>query len=387
MFRYDRQFMPRRLLLLLAGVTLLYAALLAAVARSYGWNASCFLHIGGKTLSQDHADLPSGLVLYTDSYGYDGLHYYQLARDPFLLSPEEAAPFKTDRFFTRLQRVLFPALAWAAAGGDDGRIPAAMLAVNLAAVLLAAALLFRIGGPAAGAWTATAPGLAIGLFYGLTEPVSLALAAGGFLAFRRERWGAASALLAGACLARESSVLFVAGLAAALAWDRRWRAASTVAAGAIPAFLYAAWLARRVGPVPDGALAAMTCPFAGVWNQVRQDLSPAGGPLLHALPVWYAAAWCALAGAAGLTLLRERASRPWGLLMALHAAFLLCTYQEVWSTVVNAGRLSAGLSLSAAAAGPGGSRLARWAFWGALPLHAAVLARLVADVGLPYTLS
>lgn len=380
--------MPRsRLFLFLSSVGLFYAALLALAARSYGWHASCFLHIGEKTLSQDHADLPPGLVLYVDSHGYDGLHYYQLARDPFLLDPAEAAPFKTDRFFTRLQRVLFPALAWLVAGGDDGRIPAAMLAVNLASLLLAAVFLCRIGGPVSGAWMATAPGLAIGLFYGLTEPVSLALAAWAFLAFLRERWGAAAVLLAGACLARESSILFVGGLAVVLAWDRRWRAAATVAAGAVPAFLYAAWLSRRVGPISDGALAAMTCPAAGIWKQIRQDLSPGGGPLLHALPVWYAAGWCALAGAAGFSLLKERASRPWGLLMAIHAGFLLCTYQEVWSTVVNAGRLSAGLSLSAAAAGPGGSRLARWTFWGALPLHAAVLARLLADIGLPYTLS
>ncbi len=93
-------------------------------------------------------------------------------------------------------------------------------------------------------------------------------------------------------------------------------------------------------------------------------------------------------------LLADPARCAWGAAVVLHAALLVCSYQEVWTTTVNAGRIAAGLSLSvAAAAGAGGAREARTSlamrrvFLGAFPLHAAVLARLLADAHLPYTLS
>lgn len=375
-----------RSLLFLLGALFFHSALLAAVARGYGWNPSCFLHIGEMTYSGDHADLPAGLVVYTDSHGYDGLHYYQLARDPLLLAPDIAAPFKTDRFITRLQRVLFPALAWLSAGGREARIPAAMLAVNLAAVAAAGFALFRMGGVPAGAWMVGAPGLAIGLFYGLTEPVSIALAAGGLLAFRRARWTACTLLLACSCLARESSVLFIAAAAGVKALERRWGTALLLAAAAVPALLYGLWLSHRVGPAPEGFVGSVAWPFSGILRQIRQDLSGAGGPLLHALPVWYAAAWTTAAGLAASSLARDPERRIWGLSVALHAGLLVCSYQEVWATTVNAGRIAAGLSLSVAAAA-GESPAMRRVFFASIPLHAAVFVRLLSDANLPYTVS
>ncbi len=376
----------RRTLLFVSGVALFWMAILAFLARGYGWNPSCFLHIGEKTFSGDHADLPRGLVLYTGSHGYDGLHYYQLARDPLLLSPEVAAPFKTDRFITRLQRVLYPALSWLAAAGREERLPVAMLAVNLAAVTAAAWLLFRTGGLAAGIWTATMPGLAIGLCYGLTEPVSLALAAGGLLMHARGRLAACALLLAGSCLARESSVLFIAALAAGEVLSRRWRAAFLLGTAVVPALLYGLWLSHRVGPAAEGFLGSLAWPFSGIFRQVRDDLSGAGGPLLHALPVWYAAVWATAAGIAGAALLRDPDRRTAGLLVVLHATLLVASYQEVWATTVNAGRIAAGLSLSVAAAA-GASPAMRRVFLASIPLHAAVIARLLSDANLPYTLS
>lgn len=381
----------RRALLWAGAAAGFHLALLAAIASGYGWNPSCFLHIGEKTHSHDHADLPAGLVLYTNSHGYDGLHYYQLARDPLLLSPDVAAPFKTDKFITRHQRVLYPLLAHAAALGRETWIPLAMVGVNLLAVAAAAAVFFRTGGPLWGWFAASLPALSIGLFYGLTEPVSLALAGGALAAWRAGRHGWAGGLLALAGLARETSALFGVALAADRLRARDVRGAfGVLLAALLPPLLYSAWLQHRLEtPPPAGVFSALSAPLAGFWTQVRLDLSAAGGPLLHALPVWGFAAWAAGALGAALARLGRAESRPWVLATVLHAFFFLCSYQEIWTTTVNAGRIAAGLSLSVltwAAFSPE-DRAARWTAWAALPLHAAVLARILADRGLPHTLS
>ncbi len=372
-----------------------YLVLLVLMASRYGWNPSCFLHIGEKSCSEDHADLPRGLIFYKDSYGYDGLHYYQLARDPFLLDRSTAAPFKTNKFITRHQRVLYPALAWGLAAGCEPWIPSAMLAVNGLALVVTVWILMTAAGTASGMFvlfSASLPALMIGLFYSLTEPVSLALVAGALLAYTHARFHLCAILLGLACLARETSVLFVGALAIDRAWERDGRRALILAAAAAPAFLFALWLTQRLQMPVAGIFPgdAMGWPFSGILRQLAADGAPTSS-LWRAIPVWYGALWIFACAVATWPLLRAAGTRPIALAAGLHAAMLLCSsYQEVWATLVNTGRIAAGLSLSIAFMNTPAASAPAWARWlliAALPLHAATLARLLMDLNLPWTVS
>lgn len=384
------------------GAAALYAAALAAQLAAHGWNPSTFLHVGEGSNPSERAGLPAGLVVYAGTTGYDGLHYYQVARDPFFLDPGEAEAFKTRRFFTRYQRILYPALSWICAAGRDAFLPWTMLAVNVAAAAFAAAAFLRAGAPGAAAAFATAPALSIGLFYGLTEPVSLAFAAWGWILYRKGKILPSAGMLALSCLAREGSALFAAAFALDLLLRREARSAAVMAASVAPALLYGLWLKHRLGD-PGGSpfLDPFTWPLAGAAAQADRLRAEAlsgsrswmGAASLTAVLV-YAAAWCAACAAVPFRRRRDPGgpSRAMAIAMVLHAATLLCTYGEAWATVVNVGRLAGGLSLSAwalAAESPAErwTSPARICAFLSLPLHAAVFARLARDINAPHFLT
>src|SRR3989344_4479033 len=120
----------------LLGITLVLIALVLLAISRYDWNVSALLHV-----SRDFGgtyDVPEGTVLYEDG-GYDGMLYYQLARDiPEILGGGALA---YDNAY-RAQRVLFPLFGFLLSFGKDVLLPYALLIINITSVLGALALAF-----------------------------------------------------------------------------------------------------------------------------------------------------------------------------------------------------------------------------------------------------
>ena len=213
---------------------------------------------------------PMGLVLEGTRFsrglpdgteGYDGQFVYYIARDPLGAAPRIDAPAY------RYQRILYPLLARLAALGNSALIPWTLPLLNLLALAtgtrLMESLLEEVG---VSRWHALTVGLYAGQLLSvrvdLPEPLALALALGGMLAFTRRRLGWSAALFALATLARETSLLFVAGYGAYL-WfgESRRRGATFAALAAAPFVLYQIALWGWLGSPGIGSGGADATPF------------------------------------------------------------------------------------------------------------------------------
>ena len=181
--------------------------------------------------------------------GYDGQFAYRLALDPLDLEGERDG-IEVDSPL-RWGRIAYPALAWAAAAGQPGGVPAALVAVNVAGV----AVLGWLGALAArrhalhAAWgllLAGWAGLVFSVARDLTEIVAACGVIGGLLAWQRRRAGWSGGALSVAVLAREGTVIVVAALALVrvVGWARgRERPSALDAAWVVPATVFVAWQA------------------------------------------------------------------------------------------------------------------------------------------------
>lgn len=196
-------------------ICLLYAGWVLVAAA---FDPLTFAVIGTRFSQQD----PAG------SEGYDGQFAYFVARDPAGAAPLIDVPAY------RYQRILYPLLARALALGQPALIPWTLLLINLAAIVggtwLTAALLDRFG---ASRWYALTYGLyggqLLALRTDLQEPLSQGLVQGALLAAVARRWVWTGVLLALAVLAKETALVFVAGIVLFLLVTRQWRTAAAVA--------------------------------------------------------------------------------------------------------------------------------------------------------------
>jgi len=262
-------------------------AVLAALAlfgtRQYGWNVSALLHVD-RSFGESH-DVPPGVVLYKDG-GYDGMLYYEVARDlPKLLSGE---PVSLDSPY-RFQRILLPLLVYGFSFGHVDWFPFATLALNIAAVIGSLALAFHITGKrSVHAWTiAFNPAMLVGVLYGLTEPLSmffmiLFLARWQSLG-RRVDWACAVVLLV-SLLARETTVFLIGLLGLWHLWKRDWK---SVAFLALALTFFAGWqyvLVLRLGSLPFQSGSNITAwPFQGPIAVVRWLFEERGMRLVYRL--------------------------------------------------------------------------------------------------------
>jgi hypothetical protein len=161
------------------------------------------------------AAAPAGLHVFPGS-GYDGQFYYRLALDPANLQ-RTAFGITFDAGF-RVQRIGMSVLAWLASGGQRQLVPDALVAVNLAALVVMAwlgAILARDAGRHAG-W-----GLLVAGYWGflfsvgrdLPEVLASAFLVGGLVALRRGRPVLAGLLFACAVLTLETTLDVVIAVA------------------------------------------------------------------------------------------------------------------------------------------------------------------------------
>lgn len=262
----------------LAVATLLALGFVGVRLASVGWDETRFLKADSAYVVAE--DLPPGIALEPPGEGFDGLGFYRLALDP-ITRERVAFGIVLDIPALRHQRILYPAIAWAlAGGGEPAAVPWLLIAINVVAV----ALLGLVGGlvarslgrhPAWGLVFPLYPGLALSLGLDLSEATSSVLLLSGLLAIRRRRFGAAAAALTAAVLARETTLLVALGIAVAWAVARRrreqpavplWVAAVPLAADAAWQSVLWSWWGRP--PLADGGAVDLGPPLYGLAREL-----------------------------------------------------------------------------------------------------------------------
>lgn len=271
------------------------------------------------------------VYVHRETGGYDGLYYAQIAHDPSLRDPE--LPRAMDNLPYRARRILPPALAWLVGVGHPPWIVTAYSLLNIAAWLALAALLWRLlavrdlRGWLAWAGLLFSAGALGSVRLALSDLVALALLAAAFLALERDRTRSVLGWLAAAGLARETSLLAVAG-----AFERPWLSARNLLRALLVAVPLAAWLGYirwRVGGADQG-WSNFTWPGAGWLEKVQSALADLA--LIADRPL----AWGTLLAAVGLTVqalwfvLRRDLADRWWRLGAAYAAMLLFLGTAVW---------------------------------------------------------
>jgi len=234
----------------------------------------------------DPTRTPERLEVVAETGGYDGQFVYRLAVDPWTVQPTEHG-VRLDNPAYRQQRIATPVLAWTLALLPGLSTTLALLLVNVAALLVAAGYGSRLAvesgrNPLCGLLLAFPACMPISLGRDLTEPVAWAAVLAGLRYARRRRWAAAGVALTVAVLARETSLVVVAGLAvgavvqAVRSGARRHGTPATAGVDSRTAALVRPEPAPGPGPEPGAA---------------SGTASPAGSAGWLALPIAIAVGW------------------------------------------------------------------------------------------------
>lgn len=209
---------------MIAGALLL---ILFLTLKSYHGNVTALFHID-RSISDEY-ELPEYTVLL-NGLGYDGMEYYQIARNvPLFVQPEEwprlrsipPGPYAH-------QRILLPLLAFILGLGRDVLIPYAFLAINLLSLIGAALVIIESKKKNVLLFAAAlvlSPAATVGLHFSLAEPLTIFLLTVFLDRFiKHERIGWIDVLLLIAIvLTREINILFIGGTGLYLLWKKHWK--------------------------------------------------------------------------------------------------------------------------------------------------------------------
>lgn len=321
--------------------SLALAALSAFGVRQYDWNVSALLHVD-RVFGETNG-VPPGVVLYEDG-GYDGMLYYEVARElPRLFS---GGPISLDSPY-RFQRILLPLFVYGVSLGREEWFPMATLVLNIAAAVGCLALGFLLTGKrSVHAWMLVFnPAILVGVLYGLTEPLSMF-----FMLLFLARWQARGRTVDAWCvaalllslLARETTVFLIGLVGLWHLWKRDWR---SVAYLALTVALFAAWqyaLVLRLGSLPfrTGGNIIVT-PLSGPLAVLRWSFVDTGMRLayrLSSLPLlaFVLAAFAAVA----VDWKRRKQSRDvLGFVLAGMCALMLSMDPHMWGALTSIGRV------------------------------------------------
>ena len=278
-------------------------------------------------------ELPAGL-------GLDGQQYYAVARDPLHMRDNTAY---LDRPRYRMQRPVFPLLAWALhpSGGGTGLI-IAFVVVGIAALfvgcLATGALSVTLRGPPwAAALFAATPGAFWSLRVSVADALALALAlsAIAFAARSHHRRAVACAIVA--VLTKEVALLILIG------WylsNRSRRNALMVAAGTVAIVAWAAIL-RLVLPPDHAGVNEFGLPFVGL-------IRAASRFWFDHQELWGCASALGALALAGYVLARHRLCHPLSGIVVVLVAFSAVMNSDVIGLNFGATRSMMGLLVVAA---------------------------------------
>jgi hypothetical protein len=242
----------------------------------------------------DAAGTDVTLRVKPDSDGYDGQFYYRMAQHPFATA-RTAHGISFDHPGKRMERILFPLLAWMVSFGQPAATAWAMLGVNLcgmgAIAWMACALARRQGlSPALPLAIVLWPGFIVALMRDTTEITAAAFLLGAAFAYLEARLALYAVLAACATLARETTVLvllgiFVAELSGLSSGKRRWRRVVVCGLALVPFMMWreaVAWLLRE-SPQADIVARALGWPLAGAVQMLWECVT--GGRLWGSTPL------------------------------------------------------------------------------------------------------
>jgi len=193
---------------------LVFGLMTMPILARHGFDLSALIHAGSRYV--DPANLTSPILVAPGADGYDGQFYYRLALAPFDLHPK-AFGITLDSPPWRMQRILYPLLAWGVSFGTAAFVPVALFAVNLlglAAVAFFAVRLTRrlelsaVTPLAVLLW----PGFFVALSHDTTEIVATAFLVAALDAYFAGRLALYAALGVLATLTRETSILVFGGI-------------------------------------------------------------------------------------------------------------------------------------------------------------------------------
>jgi hypothetical protein len=226
------------------------------VLANHGWNPRAFIF----ERPADLADHPWG-----GGTGYDGQFSYAIAVDPL------DAQDKLDQPDFRYRRIVYPLLARMLGLGNPTGIAWAMLVINLIAAasgcIVLGELLARRG---ASRWLALVMPLSLGYLVAvradLTEPLALALALGGWLAFEKGRLGWAACLFAVGGLTKEMALILPAALVVEQLLKKGWREIALLTTSLLPYLFWSIVLTAWLGTSPTTAYQTrpLLIPFEGI---------------------------------------------------------------------------------------------------------------------------
>lgn len=232
------------------------------------------------------AQLLSPIIVKPHSQGYDGQFYYRIAVAPLHLQPD-AFGVHFDSAPWRVQRILYPVLGWAAALGRPEFVPASLFLVNLAGIGVIAFTAVRLAAQLSlPAHTSLAvvswPGLIASLTHDTTEIVAAAFLFAAVEAFFAQRLILFAVLIGLAALARETSILVVAGVLCFELADAvrrgskhgRWRRPAIVAIAFLPFLLWRElqFLVLNQAPPASDIKNNLDWPFIGFLETIRDGL-------------------------------------------------------------------------------------------------------------------
>lgn len=370
----------------LAAVLLI--ALVWIGVRNYGGNVSALLHMD-VPFGELHM-VPESVVLYEDA-AYDGMLYYQVARDiPELVFGDYISLDSPYRF----QRILLPLLMNAVTLGDERGFPLALLLLNLVAALLTLWIMVGVTRKAGlHAWSSLLnPAMLIGILYSLTEPVS-ALFIAVFLGVweragkQMTAWGILALTLS--MFARETTIFLLGLLFAWYVFKREWRNAAAAVIPAIPFFVWQHVLSLRFGDIGFQANSnIIDFPFKGP-VQAFLWLLESHGPMSYRLSSLALLAFllplCAVLAREWIT--KKGRVDIYTFLMSGLCATMLCMDAHMWGAITSIGRVVTPLyPVYALYAARHDSKVLRW-ISAALILVSVVAAVGIAMVPHPFRVS
>ena len=243
---------PRSALLFALAALVIYVAAIMPALMRHGFDVSTFIVAGDQHVNA--AQVPSPIYVRANSDGYDGQFYYRLALAPFDLR-QPLYGVKIDEPAYRMQRIVYPVLAWAVSLGQPRLVPLALLLVNLigiaAIAVLAIRLTRRLELPALAPFAIMLwPGFLVTLTHDTTEILSAAFLMAALDRYFAGRLVAFATFGAIATLTRETGALVLGGLFVyeVLSWNLRraiacglaivpflvWRQLQTVIWGTVP---------------------------------------------------------------------------------------------------------------------------------------------------------